>query len=105
MSLIRNISQISLFRRYEKVGHKSISNWHLASPSGKKPKLEGIQAHKYMFLQVRVTTNYFPKFSSEELLATVGSCLGLWLGLGVVHILDILVTTVGQFFSRQLGWN
>ena len=56
------------------------------------------------FLKVRVTTNYFPKFSPEELLATVGSCVGLWLGLGVVHIMDILVTTAGQFFSKLLSW-
>ena len=54
--------------------------------------------------QVRVITNYFPKFSPEELLATVGSCLGLWLGLGVIHIVDLFVTAAAQFFRRQFGW-
>ena len=52
-------------------------------------------------LQVLVTQHYFPKFSLEELLATVGSCLGFWLGLGVIHIMDLLVTAVSIFFKRQ----
>ena len=83
------------------MGHSS--KWMHGTP---RAKFEQNLQHKGMlcFLQVRVTTNYFPKFSPEELLATVGSCVGLWLGLGVVHIMDIFVTTAGQFFSEQLGW-
>ena len=54
--------------------------------------------------QVRVTTNFFPKFSPEELLATIGSCIGLWLGLGVVHILEIFVASIGKICSDQMGW-
>ena len=56
-----------------------------------------------LHLQVRVINNYFPKFSVEERLATVGSCLGLWLGLGVIHIVDLFVTAAAQFFRRQFG--
>ena len=52
-------------------------------------------------LQVLVTEHYFPNFSLEELLATVGSCLGFWLGLGVIHIMDLLVTAVSIFFKRE----
>ena len=52
-------------------------------------------------LQVLVTEHYFPNFSLEELLATVGSCLGFWLGLGVIHIMDLLVTAISTFFARQ----
>ena len=52
-------------------------------------------------LQVRVTEHYFPNFSPEELLAAVGSSLGLWLGLGVIHIMDLFVTAVSIFFKRE----
>ena len=36
-----------------------------------------------------------------RLLATVGSCLGFWLGLGVIHIMELLVTAISTFFKRQ----
>ena len=32
--------------------------------------------------------------TATKITATVGSCLGLWLGLGVIHIMDSLVTAI-----------
>ena len=57
-----------------------------------------------MVVKVLITTHYFPEFNEAEFLAAVGSCLGLWLGLGVVHIVDIFATTTVQFCARQCGW-
>ena len=48
-----------------------------------------------------MTEHYFLNFSPEELLAAVGSSLGLWLGLGVIHIMELLVTAISTFFKRQ----
>ena len=52
---------------------------------------------------MQVKTNYFPEFNDAEFLAAIGSGLGLWLGLGVVHILDIFMTKTFQFCGRQFG--
>ena len=67
------------------------------------PNLSSYRKISEKYPQVKVINNYFPKFSPEELLATVGSCLGLWLGLGVIHIFDLFVTAAAQFFRRQFG--
>ena len=41
-----------------------------------------------------VTYNYYPEFSLVEALASLGGSLGLWLGLGVLQLLQLLLTTL-----------
>ena len=43
--------------------------------------------------KVMVTHNYYPEFSPVEALASLGGSLGLWLGLGVLQLLQIIVAT------------
>ena len=50
--------------------------------------------------KVMVTTNFYPKFSLVEALASLGGSLGLWLGLGVLQLLQLLHTTCLSFFSK-----
>ena len=54
-------------------------------------------------VQVQITRKYLPKFDPTEFLATVGGCLGLWLGLGVVHIVEIIVATSGRLIISCLS--
>ena len=55
--------------------------------------------------KVMVTYNYYPKFSPVEALASLGGSLGLWLGLGVLQLLQLLLATsltlVGSFASKE----
>ena len=44
--------------------------------------------------KVMVTYNYYPEFSLVEALASLGGSLGLWLGLGVLQLLQLLLTTL-----------
>ena len=50
--------------------------------------------------KVMVTTNFYPKFNFVEVLAGLGGSLGLWLGLGVLQLLQLLLTT-SLSFSRK----
>ena len=49
-----------------------------------------------------MTTHYFPKFSSSRLLALLGSCMGLWLGLGVVQLAEVLISNLGRIWNKCL---
>ena len=55
--------------------------------------------------KVMVTYNYYPEFSLVEALASLGGSLGLWLGLGVLQLLQLLLTTlvslVGSLMSKE----
>ena len=44
--------------------------------------------------KVMVTYNYYPEFSLVEALASLGGSLGLWLGLGVLQLLQLLLATL-----------
>ena len=44
--------------------------------------------------KVMVTYNYYPEFSLVEALASLGGSLGLWLGLGVLQLLQLLLSTL-----------
>ena len=64
------------------------------------PSVELIMSDKVM-----VTYNYYPKFSPAEALASLGGSLGLWLGLGVLQLLQLILATsltlVGSFISKE----
>ena len=53
--------------------------------------------------KVMVTHNFYPKFSFVEALASLGGSLGLWLGLGVLQLLQLLITTCLSFFSTTFN--
>ena len=65
-----------------------------------QPAVELIMSDKVM-----VTYNYYPEFSPVEALASLGGSLGLWLGLGVLQLLQLIVATsltlVGSFISKE----
>ena len=46
--------------------------------------------------KVMVTHNFYPKFSLVEALASLGGSLGLWLGLGVLQLLQLLITCLSS---------
>ena len=43
---------------------------------------------------VDVTEYYYPQFSLTDFLSNVGGCLGLWLGLGVIQMGELLTQGV-----------
>ena len=51
--------------------------------------------------KVMVTNNFYPKFSFVEVLASLGGSLGLWLGLGVLQLLQHLLTICISLSSRK----
>ena len=55
--------------------------------------------------KVMVTNNFYPNFSPVEALASLGGSLGLWLGLGVLQLLQLVlatsITMVGSFINKD----
>ena len=56
--------------------------------------------------KVMVTYNYYPKFSPVEALASLGGSLGLWLGLGVLQLLQLtlaaLISLIGSLTNKEI---
>ena len=42
--------------------------------------------------RVMVTTFYYPLFYTTDLLSSLGGSLGLWLGLGILQLLQVVHT-------------
>jgi hypothetical protein len=52
---------------------------------------------------VQITTSDFPPFSFLDYLSRLGGLLGLWLGLGVVQIFELLGSSLAYFCSTFCG--
>ena len=56
--------------------------------------------------KVVVTYNYYPELSLVEALASLGGSLGLWLGLGVLQLLQLtlaaLISLIGSLTNKEI---
>ena len=56
--------------------------------------------------KVMVTYNYYPEFSLVEAMASLGGSLGLWLGLGVLQLLQLtlaaLISLIGSLTNKEI---
>ena len=54
---------------------------------------------------VLITTTSFPQFNLDKALAELGGAMGLWLGVGVLQILEILSKRSIGKLGRRLGFS